>query len=110
VLRGERLELEADVVAELLGRCPGVRVLATSREPLELDGELAAVRDEWQGPVGAEGRTLRVRVGEGLLARATSARLREALYDVVARNRFRIFGRSDVCYAPRPQYRDRFLA
>ena len=36
--------------------------------------------------------------------------LREALYDVVARNRFRIFGRSDVCYAPRPEYRDRFLA
>jgi len=29
----------ADLVAEILGRCPGVRVLATSREPLGIDGE-----------------------------------------------------------------------
>ncbi|SDF30367.1 Predicted ATPase [Blastococcus fimeti] len=29
----------ADLVAELLGRCPAVRVLATSREPLGIDGE-----------------------------------------------------------------------
>jgi predicted DCC family thiol-disulfide oxidoreductase YuxK len=43
-------------------------------------------------------------------ARVLPARLREALYDIVARNRFAIFGRSDVCYAPRPEYRDRFLA
>jgi signal transduction histidine kinase len=50
-----------------------------SASPLALDGELAAVRDEWQGPVSAEGRSLRVRVGEGLVARATSARFREAL-------------------------------
>jgi predicted ATPase/DNA-binding SARP family transcriptional activator len=30
----------ADVVEELLGRCPGVRVLATSREPLGIAGEV----------------------------------------------------------------------
>jgi predicted ATPase/DNA-binding SARP family transcriptional activator len=29
----------AELVDELLGRCPGVRVLATSREPLGIDGE-----------------------------------------------------------------------
>ncbi|MFF5081006.1 BTAD domain-containing putative transcriptional regulator [Actinoplanes sp. NPDC000266] len=29
----------ADLVVELLGRCPGLRVLATSREPLGVDGE-----------------------------------------------------------------------
>jgi len=29
----------AEVVTELLGRCPGVRVLATSREPLAIEGE-----------------------------------------------------------------------
>jgi predicted ATPase len=29
----------AGLVADLLGRCPGVRVLATSREPLGVDGE-----------------------------------------------------------------------
>ena len=42
--------------------------------------------------------------------RALPHGLREALYDLVARNRFRIFGRSDVCYAPRPDVRDIFLA
>ena len=34
---------------------------------------------------------------------------REALYDVVARNRLRIFGRRDVCYVSDPRYADRFL-
>ncbi|XVU24112.1 AfsR/SARP family transcriptional regulator [Actinoplanes sp. CA-054009] len=29
----------AELVVELLGRCPGLRVLATSREPLGVDGE-----------------------------------------------------------------------
>jgi len=35
---------------------------------------------------------------------------REALYDAVARNRLRIFGRREVCYVSDPQYSDRFLA
>jgi len=35
---------------------------------------------------------------------------RDRHYDLVARNRYRIFGRTDVCYALRPEYRDRFLA
>lgn len=33
------VDAAADLVAEVLGRCPGVRVLATSREPLGVDGE-----------------------------------------------------------------------
>jgi predicted DCC family thiol-disulfide oxidoreductase YuxK len=35
---------------------------------------------------------------------------RDALYDVVARNRFRIMGRRDVCFAPDAKDRARFLA
>jgi predicted DCC family thiol-disulfide oxidoreductase YuxK len=35
---------------------------------------------------------------------------REALYDTVARNRLRIFGKRDVCYVSDPHYADRFLA
>jgi predicted DCC family thiol-disulfide oxidoreductase YuxK len=35
---------------------------------------------------------------------------REMLYDVLARNRLRIFGRREVCYVSDPQYADRFLA
>ncbi len=41
--------------------------------------------------------------------RLLPVRARNALYDLVARNRLRIFGRSDMCYAPKPEYRDRFL-
>ena len=51
----------AEVVAELLGRCPGVRVLATSREPLAIEGETLyplgplAVPAEGIGPAEAAG-------------------------------------------------------
>jgi len=34
------VDAAAHLVADVLGRCPGVRVLATSREPLGVDGEL----------------------------------------------------------------------
>jgi predicted ATPase/DNA-binding SARP family transcriptional activator len=33
------IDAVAEVVADVLGRCPGVRVLATSREPLAIEGE-----------------------------------------------------------------------
>jgi predicted DCC family thiol-disulfide oxidoreductase YuxK len=36
--------------------------------------------------------------------------LRDALYSIVARNRFRIMGRRDVCFAPDAKDRARFLA
>jgi predicted DCC family thiol-disulfide oxidoreductase YuxK len=35
--------------------------------------------------------------------------LRDAAYNVVARHRYRIFGRSEVCILPREQDRSRFL-
>jgi predicted DCC family thiol-disulfide oxidoreductase YuxK len=31
------------------------------------------------------------------------------MYDVVARNRYRVFGRFDQCLMPRPEYRRRFI-
>ncbi len=36
--------------------------------------------------------------------------LRDRLYDVLARNRFRVFGRRATCYRPAPREADRFLA
>jgi predicted DCC family thiol-disulfide oxidoreductase YuxK len=41
----------------------------------------------------------------GVLPRAA----RDGLYDFIARNRFRIFGRKDVCMMPSPDVRERFL-
>jgi len=33
---------------------------------------------------------------------------RDAVYDVIARNRYRLFGKTDVCTAPHPDHRHRF--
>lgn len=37
------------------------------------------------------------------------AALLDRVYDLVARNRYRIFGRGEQCMIPRPEYRDRFI-
>jgi predicted DCC family thiol-disulfide oxidoreductase YuxK len=36
--------------------------------------------------------------------------VRDKLYEIIARNRLRWFGKRDVCYRPDQQYADRFLA
>jgi predicted DCC family thiol-disulfide oxidoreductase YuxK len=33
----------------------------------------------------------------------------DGIYDVIARNRYRIFGRRETCLVPRPEHRDRFV-
>jgi predicted DCC family thiol-disulfide oxidoreductase YuxK len=43
------------------------------------------------------------------LARLVPLALREYLYDMVARNRLRWFGRSETCYLPTPNHGDRFI-
>ena len=35
--------------------------------------------------------------------------LRDWLYNCVAKNRYKIFGRTDSCYLPTPENRDRFV-
>jgi predicted DCC family thiol-disulfide oxidoreductase YuxK len=59
-----------------------------------------------------------IRMAEGLgfpwslaaVLRALPARLRDRIYDFVARNRFRLFGRRDVCYRADAPDAERFLA
>jgi predicted DCC family thiol-disulfide oxidoreductase YuxK len=43
------------------------------------------------------------------VARIVPAALRDPLYRWVARNRYRLFGRSDTCWLPDPDLADRFL-
>ncbi len=43
------------------------------------------------------------------LLRAVPRPLRDAVYDYVARNRYRWFGRKQSCPTPDPEMRDRFL-
>jgi predicted DCC family thiol-disulfide oxidoreductase YuxK len=35
--------------------------------------------------------------------------IRNAIYDVIARNRYKWFGKKDTCMIPTPEIRDRFL-
>lgn len=43
------------------------------------------------------------------LLRIIPARLRDWGYNSIARNRYRVFGRSETCQMPAAEYRDRFL-
>src|SRR5262245_2933754 len=44
-----------------------------------------------------------------VLFRVIPRSLLDHMYDVVARNRYRLFGRFDHCKMPRPEYRRRFV-
>jgi predicted DCC family thiol-disulfide oxidoreductase YuxK len=60
--------------------------------------------------------SIRILVGLGFpwslvrVGRLIPPALRDRLYDVVARNRFRWFGRREACYLPAPSDADRFIA
>ncbi len=69
----------------------GERVLARSDAILHLARELGGV---W-------------RIGE--LGKLVPRFLRNKIYDVVARNRYRVFGRLDACMLPEAKHRKKFL-
>lgn len=73
----EQAERLGDVLDELLAAAREAR--STDAEPLDLAGELPAIVGEWREPLRANGRALRMRVHDRPLARATRARLREAI-------------------------------
>jgi predicted DCC family thiol-disulfide oxidoreductase YuxK len=70
---------------------PGERLLARSDAILHILGRLGGV---WG----------LLRVG-----RALPKSLRDALYNVVARNRYRVFGKYDVCLMPEERHRKKFV-
>ncbi len=65
------------VLDELLQAARAAR--AAGAELQDLREGLTAVADEWRPALKAAGRSIRVRVPDGLLARVTPARIREAL-------------------------------
>jgi signal transduction histidine kinase len=73
----EQAERLAEVLDELLAAARAAR--SVDAEPLDLRAELSAIAEEWREPLRGEGRALRVRVPDGMLARATPGRLREAI-------------------------------
>ena len=44
-----------------------------------------------------------------VMARCLPKAIRNYAYDVVARTRYRVFGRYDECVMPTPEFRDRFI-
>lgn len=73
----EQAERLSAVLDELLEAARQAR--AAGAEPMDLRRGLASVVDEWRPALRAEGRQLKLRVPEGMMARVTPARLREAV-------------------------------
>ena len=73
----EQAERLAEVLDDLLEAARVAR--AAGAEPRDLRETLSAVAEEWRPALKAAGRSLKVRVPEGLLARVTPARIREAV-------------------------------
>jgi predicted DCC family thiol-disulfide oxidoreductase YuxK len=44
-----------------------------------------------------------------VIARVLPRAVLDRAYDVIARNRYRVFGRFEQCLAPRPEFRGRFI-
>ena len=44
-----------------------------------------------------------------LIARVLPSAVLDRAYNVIARNRYRVFGRFEQCLAPRPEFRGRFV-
>jgi len=97
--------LQGDTAARLLAERPELRGI-DSMIWLDADGQaftrsaaaLAIARH-----VGGVWATL------GALARVVPTPLRDAVYDLVARVRYRLFGRYDACPIPPAEHRARFL-
>ncbi|NMH99823.1 ATP-binding protein [Pseudonocardia acidicola] len=73
----EQTERLSGVLDELLEAARLAR--AAGAAPLDLKEGITAVAEEWRPTLRAAGRSLKVRVPDGLLARATPARIREAV-------------------------------
>lgn len=73
----EQAERLADVLDELMTAAREAR--ATGAEPVDLGIELRQVADEWRAPLRSEGRSLKVKLQDGLFAKASPARLREVI-------------------------------
>lgn len=73
----EQTEKLTEVLDELLVAARAAR--AAGAEVQDLRAGLTAVADEWRPALRSAGRALKVRLPDGLLARVTPARLREAV-------------------------------
>lgn len=73
----EQAERLADVLDELMTAAREAR--AVGAEPVDLGAELLGIADEWRAPLRTEGRSLKLKLQDGLWARVSPGRLREVI-------------------------------
>lgn len=73
----EQSDQLAKVLDELLAAARAAREVGA--EPVDLSAVLPVIAQDWRQMLNAQGRTLRLRVADGLIARVTPARLREVI-------------------------------
>ncbi|HEY0449861.1 ATP-binding protein [Actinophytocola sp.] len=73
----EQAERLADVLDELMAAAREAR--AVGAEPVDLGSELLGIADEWRAPLRAEGRSLKLKLQDGLWGKVSPARLREVI-------------------------------
>jgi signal transduction histidine kinase len=73
----EQSERLTKVLDELLDASRKAR--SVSAQPIDLTHELELIGEEWRETLRREGRSFRVRVADGLLARVTTTRFQEAI-------------------------------
>jgi len=83
----------------------GIDPEARQTNAVVLDGRIFFKSDSALTVLGALPRT-RALAGLKVVPRL----LRDPVYDLIARNRYAIFGRTDACMVPSPGDRERFLA
>lgn len=83
----------------------GIDADAPQTNAVILDGRIWFKSDAALAVLNALPSTRRL----GIL-RAVPTPLRNPIYDLIAQNRYRIFGRTDACMVPSAEDRDRFIA
>ena len=73
----EQAERLADVLDELMTAAREAR--AAGAMPVDLAAELPGIAEEWRTPLRAAGRSLKVRIEDGLYAKVSPGRLREVI-------------------------------
>ncbi|MGH3450825.1 MAG: ATP-binding protein [Haloechinothrix sp.] len=73
----EQADQLAKVLDELLAAARAAREVGA--EPVDLSSVLPVITQDWRQLLHVEGRALRLRIADGLFARATPARLREVI-------------------------------
>jgi ribosome maturation factor RimP len=109
-----RRESTGWVLRVMLDREPRPAAVAgtTAEDPVGIDDckrvstDLSALLDVEPELVGDDGRGYTLEVSSPGLDRP----LRDAVYDFVARHRYRVFGRYDTCPIPSAEHRNRFIA